>query len=76
MGGNSALVNKLILGDNLEILKTMEAGSVGLIYLDSETLRVSATATTRSSRTLVRGETRGRSARTKVRASRTDAGVF
>jgi DNA modification methylase len=27
-------VNKLILGDNLEILKTLEADSVGLIYLD------------------------------------------
>jgi DNA modification methylase len=27
-------VNKLILGDNLEILKAMDAGSVDLIYLD------------------------------------------
>jgi DNA modification methylase len=27
-------VNRLILGDNLEILKTLEAESVGLIYLD------------------------------------------
>jgi site-specific DNA-methyltransferase (adenine-specific) len=27
-------VNKLILGDNLEILKTLEADSVDLIYLD------------------------------------------
>jgi site-specific DNA-methyltransferase (adenine-specific) len=27
-------VNKLILGDNLEILKAMEADSVDLIYLD------------------------------------------
>jgi DNA modification methylase len=27
-------VNKLILGDNLEILKAMEAESVDLIYLD------------------------------------------
>ena len=27
-------VNKLILGDNLEILKTMETESVALIYLD------------------------------------------
>ncbi|MHB9295919.1 hypothetical protein PilKf_01673 [Pillotina sp. SPG140] len=27
-------INKLILGDNLEILKTMEADSVDLIYLD------------------------------------------
>jgi 16S rRNA G966 N2-methylase RsmD len=28
------LVNRLILGDNLEILKGMEADSVDLIYLD------------------------------------------
>jgi DNA modification methylase len=27
-------VNKLILGDNLEILKTIEADSVDLVYLD------------------------------------------
>jgi site-specific DNA-methyltransferase (adenine-specific) len=27
-------VNKLILGDNLAILKTLEADSVDLIYLD------------------------------------------
>jgi site-specific DNA-methyltransferase (adenine-specific) len=27
-------VNRLILGDNLEILKAMEAESVDLIYLD------------------------------------------
>jgi site-specific DNA-methyltransferase (adenine-specific) len=27
-------VNRLILGDNLEILKTLEAESVDLIYLD------------------------------------------
>ena len=27
-------VNKLILGDNLEILKTIESESVDLIYLD------------------------------------------
>ena len=27
-------VNKLILGDNLEILKTLESESVDLIYLD------------------------------------------
>ena len=28
-------VNKLILGDNLEILKAMEADSVDFVYLDS-----------------------------------------
>jgi site-specific DNA-methyltransferase (adenine-specific) len=28
------MVNKLILGDNLEILKGMEAETVDLIYLD------------------------------------------
>jgi site-specific DNA-methyltransferase (adenine-specific) len=28
------MINKLILGDNLEILKTMEAESVDLVYLD------------------------------------------
>jgi DNA modification methylase len=27
-------INKLILGDNLEILKTIESESVDLIYLD------------------------------------------
>jgi DNA modification methylase len=30
-------VNKLILGDNLQILKSMKAGSVDLICLDSPT---------------------------------------
>jgi len=28
------IINKLILGDNLEIMKTMDSESVDLIYLD------------------------------------------
>ncbi|GAP72221.1 adenine-specific DNA methylase [Candidatus Symbiothrix dinenymphae] len=32
--GNSAHINKLILGDNLEVLKTLPDESVDLIYLD------------------------------------------
>jgi site-specific DNA-methyltransferase (adenine-specific) len=47
-------VNRLILGDNLEILKSMEADSVDLIYLDPPFF---------SNRNYeVTGETRGKSA--------------
>ena len=31
---NKEFTNQLILGDNLEILKTMESDSIDLIYLD------------------------------------------
>jgi DNA modification methylase len=46
-------INKLILGDNLEILKSIESDTIDLIY--PLTRRFSATGTTKLS-----GETQGR----------------